>query len=183
MKVLVLGTFDLVHAGHIHLFQLAAGYGELHVGVAHDALVREFKGVDRPIFPMSQRIYIIKACRYVSKVHVYGNPETSRCMDNEDAQKQLVERLEPDIFVQGADKDKNPDLWGYLEKKGIQRISTPRLDAKFITTTHYIQRILLGSHVTPSEVDLSGSTSMETTQPFDEAAYWEEFGKLKEAHR
>ena len=138
-KALVLGSFDLTHAGHFHLFECAAEIAdEVHVGVASDALVRAFKGEDRPIYPLTQRLWIIERCRDVHAVHIYGD-EDSMKSHNDVAQKQLVELVKPDFFVEGEDK-KGSDLRGWIEAKGIQRISTPRL-GKEVTTSHFIHKI------------------------------------------
>ena len=143
-KVLVLGTFDLVHAGHIHLFDLASRHGQLHVGIAHDGLVRAFKGADRPIYNMVCREYIVRACRFVHETHIYGNESSTR-ENNAPEQIKLVQAIQPDIFVQGEDKDKNPDLSPFLEDWGIPRISTPRIDIENVSTTAYLTKILLGT--------------------------------------
>jgi FAD synthetase len=44
MKVLVFGTFDRLHPGHVFLLTEAAKRGELHVVVARDANVLRMKG-------------------------------------------------------------------------------------------------------------------------------------------
>ena len=138
-KALVIGSFDLTHAGHFHLFELAAGYAdEVHVGVAHDSLVRAFKGRDRPIYPIEQRVWMIERCRHVDHVHIYGNANSKKS-DNDAEQKILVEKIEPQLFVEGEDKQ-GADLRGYLEKKGIERVSTPRLGYD-VTTSHFIAKI------------------------------------------
>lgn len=43
MRVLVFGTFDGLHPGHMHFLQQAQELGELHVVVAHDATVQKIK--------------------------------------------------------------------------------------------------------------------------------------------
>ena len=100
-KALVIGSFDLTHAGHFHLFELAAGYAdEVHVGVAHDSLVRAFKGRDRPIYPIEQRVWILERCSYVDHVHIYGNANSKKS-DNDSEQKILIEKVQPQLFVEG----------------------------------------------------------------------------------
>lgn len=138
-KALVIGSFDLTHAGHFHLFTCAAEVAdEVHVGVAHDSLVRAFKGNDRPIYPIDQRLFIISRCKHVTDVHIYGDASSMKA-DNDTAQKQLIKMLQPDFFVEGEDK-KGSVLRGWLEAEGIQRISTPRLSTE-ITTSHFIKKI------------------------------------------
>ena len=139
-KALVVGSFDLTHAGHFHLFECAAVYAdEVHVGVASDALVREFKGEDRPIYPIEQRIWIIERCKHVTKAYTYGTAPDATKEWNHSAQISLVNTIKPDVFVEGEDKQ-GEVLHGWLESQGIKRISTPRLSPE-ITTTHFVNKI------------------------------------------
>tara|TARA_Y100000310_G_C20693629_1_gene823988 strand:+ start:4190 stop:4591 length:402 start_codon:yes stop_codon:yes gene_type:complete len=43
-KVLVTGTFDGIHPGHLNLFKQAKKYGDLIILVARDETVKEIKG-------------------------------------------------------------------------------------------------------------------------------------------
>ena len=151
-KALVIGSFDLTHAGHFHLFELAAGYAdEVHVGVAHDSLVRAFKGRDRPIYPIEQRVWILERCSYVDHVYIYGNAQSKKS-DNDAEQKILIEKVQPHLFVEGEDK-KGSVLRGYLEKKGIERVSTPRL-GEDVTTSHFLKKIRQQPHPGASAQDV-----------------------------
>jgi len=49
-KVLVAGTFDILHPGHIFLINEAAKLGEVHVIVATDKNRKSFSG-ELPIIP------------------------------------------------------------------------------------------------------------------------------------
>lgn len=49
MRVLLFGTFDILHDGHLDLFRQARRYGEeLHVILARDSTIEQVKG--RPTF-------------------------------------------------------------------------------------------------------------------------------------
>ena len=126
MRILVLGCFDLTHAGHFDHFKRARQQGdELHVGVAHDSLVRAFKGPGRPIFLLPDRCAIIQACRYVTSVKVYGNRNSGRDT-NEADMKALVEEVQPHIFCEGQDSAvRGGVLPGYLEELGVKRVVFP----------------------------------------------------------
>lgn len=63
-KILVAGTFDLLHSGHIAFFRRAAEYGDVYVGIGSDASVMAFKN-RLPINPDYERLYNVKANRYV----------------------------------------------------------------------------------------------------------------------
>ena len=62
--VLVSGCYDLLHAGHIAFFREASSYGKLYVSVGSDANIGLLKG-KRPVFSEAERLYIVKAIRYV----------------------------------------------------------------------------------------------------------------------
>jgi cytidyltransferase-like protein len=47
-KVLVTGSFDWLHSGHIRFFEEAAMYGQLIVVVGNDANIRLLKGEGHP---------------------------------------------------------------------------------------------------------------------------------------
>lgn len=137
---LVLGCFDLLHAGHFDHFRLAKAHcDKLIVGVAHDKLVRAFKGPGRPIFPVCQRVFMISQNQHVDEAVIYGDRNSAR-ETNVAAQIALVESVKPDIFCEGEDR-KGEVLKGYLEEKGIERLTFPRLSPGTISTTYFIEKI------------------------------------------
>ena len=58
-KVMIAGTFDLLHTGHLSLISTASQMGEVYVIIARDSTVEKFKG-QKPIMPEEQRMEIIK---------------------------------------------------------------------------------------------------------------------------
>ena len=72
MRVLVFGSFDLVHPGHHYLFKEARKLGdELFVVVAKDATIRKVKG-NEPRFNENERLKHVQEIHYVDKA-VLGN--------------------------------------------------------------------------------------------------------------
>ena len=145
-RVLVMGTFDLTHAGHFDLFRQAKALGDhLTVGVAHDKLNRVFKGEGHPIYPIAVRHLIIEDNKNVDAVEIYGAncPESASVEDviacNRAEQIRLIEAVEPAIFAQGID-NAPPILDGYIEQKGIDRVYLHRLSSE-ISTSYYIEKI------------------------------------------
>lgn len=70
MDVLTLGTFDLLHSGHVHLLEKCrslAGDGDVIVALNTDEFVEQFKG-KRPLMPLSERKALLWAFSVVDLV-------------------------------------------------------------------------------------------------------------------
>jgi len=88
------GVFDLLHPGHVRYLQQARALGDaLIVGVNSDRSVRSNKGQGRPITPEVERCEILEALACVDAVVVF----------DEDTPHALVEAIQPDVLVKGAD--------------------------------------------------------------------------------
>lgn len=88
------GCFDLLHGGHIHLFNMAKKQGDvLVVAVNDDASIREFKGVSRPIFALAERLEILEALEAIDYLAPFSQSTPQR----------LIEKLLPDVLVKGGD--------------------------------------------------------------------------------
>ena len=108
-KVLVAGTFDIIHPGHIYLLREAAKHGDLYVIIARDTNVKKIKG-RTPIFNEQCRLQLISSIRYVKKA-VLG--------DETDFLKPVLE-VAPDLLVLGPDQPFDPEeLQKELEKRGL----------------------------------------------------------------
>ena len=60
------GVFDLFHIGHVNLLRNARSLcNRLIVGVSTDELVESSKKMRKPVIPFSERIEVVKACRFV----------------------------------------------------------------------------------------------------------------------
>ena len=108
--VLCHGTFDLLHYGHLKMFEEAKILGStLVVTLTADQYVN--KGPGRPIFSQKERAYSIYKSRDVDVVeicfHKTGLP--------------MIEKYRPDIYVKGQDY-KTEDKHGSLdiEKRAVE---------------------------------------------------------------
>ncbi|MDO6775859.1 glycerol-3-phosphate cytidylyltransferase [Shewanella sp. 10N.286.52.C2] len=91
--IITYGTFDLFHFGHVRLFQrLSKMCDQLIVGVSTDEF-NALKG-KAAFFSYQQRVEIVAACKYVSKVI----PEHNWQQKSAD-----VSRFDVDIFAIGDD--------------------------------------------------------------------------------
>ena len=88
------GCFDLLHVGHIRYLQQARRMGDLLVvGINSDDSVRRLKGPSRPVQPEQDRAEILAGLESVDYVVSF----------DQDTPIALIDRLEPDVLVKGAD--------------------------------------------------------------------------------
>lgn len=111
MLVYTVGTFDLLHVGHLALLEQCRNLGDVvAVGVASDSVVNSYKP-NVPVIPLDQRVEMLKALSCVDIVRPYYELEyVSAC-----------EELEVDIFVVGEDwgsKPHNKNVESYLKAHG-----------------------------------------------------------------
>ena len=115
MIVYTVGTFDLLHVGHLALLNHCKTLGDvLAVGVASDEVVNMYKP-NVPIVPLEQRMEMLQALSCVDIVRPYHELEyISGC-----------KALNVDIFVIGEDwgrKSYNLDVDAYMRRMGKQII-------------------------------------------------------------
>lgn len=113
MIVYTVGTFDLLHVGHIALLEYCKSLGDsLAVGVASDRVVNSYKP-NLPVIPLEQRMEMLRALSCVDIVRPYHELEyVSGCRE-----------LNADIFVIGEDwgsKPHNLAVESYLRSEGKQ---------------------------------------------------------------
>ncbi len=133
MIVYTVGTFDLLHVGHLALLNHCKTLGDtLAVGVASDEVVNMYKP-DVPVVPLEQRMEMLKALKCVDIVRPYRELEyVSGC-----------KALNVDIFVIGEDwgsKPHNLDVEAYLKKNG-KKISQVRYNPR--TSSTKIKQLVL----------------------------------------
>lgn len=88
------GCFDLLHPGHVSLIrQAAAGCDRLIMALNSDDSVKRLKGPSRPIQDEQARAAVMGSLKGVAAVVLFG----------EDTPLELIEALQPDVLVKGAD--------------------------------------------------------------------------------
>src|SRR6476469_5961382 len=88
------GCFDILHEGHIYSLSQAAKEADiLVVGLNSDSSVRKLKGEHRPINNEHSRSLILASLLIVDVVVIF----------KEDTPLELIQVVQPDIFVKGGD--------------------------------------------------------------------------------
>ena len=104
-KVLVTGTYDIVHPGHLHFFNQAKKYGdELIILIARDDTVESIKG-KAPLHTAQQRKTQLEMAKVAKKVIVGDKDDKFKVLEDEKPdfvclgydQKAFTETLEDEI--------------------------------------------------------------------------------------
>lgn len=114
------GCFDIVHRGHMQLFNDASRLGDrLVVALNSDASVKRLKGEDRPINGEEDRAFVLASLANVDAVALF-DPFVDACLLDEsdttsipeqlrsravEAPMGLMKILSPDVYVKGGDYD------------------------------------------------------------------------------
>lgn len=142
MIVYTVGTFDMLHVGHLALLEYCRTLGDIvAVGVASDKVVNSYKP-NVPVIPLDQREEMLKGLRSVDIVRPYHELEyVSACKE-----------LDVDIFVIGEDwgnKPHNLEVERYLKEAGkkiIQVLYNPRTSSTRIKQ-NVIAQFHRGNHI------------------------------------
>ncbi|MBU0596918.1 adenylyltransferase/cytidyltransferase family protein [Patescibacteria group bacterium] len=99
-KVMVFGTFDIVHCGHLHMFEEAKEYGdELVVVVARDVNVERIKETGA-MHTEEERYYFLDRIKTIDRV-ILG--------ERQDVYK-VIREERPDVIALGYDQKIYVDL-------------------------------------------------------------------------
>lgn len=91
MIVIVAGTFDVLHPGHMYLFEEAAALGDLYVIIARDRNISK----EKIIFNEKERLKMVQSLKPVTKAILGDEKDFFR----------LIEDISPDYLFLGPDQD------------------------------------------------------------------------------
>lgn len=106
-KVIVNGTFDILHPGHVKLLEYASDLGSLLVCIDTDRRVKELKGSARPINNQHDRVFMLESLKFVDWVKTF---------DTDEELIKIIKDYRPDIMVKGSDYTGKPILGEHLIK-------------------------------------------------------------------
>jgi D-beta-D-heptose 7-phosphate kinase/D-beta-D-heptose 1-phosphate adenosyltransferase len=116
------GCFDLLHIGHVRLLKKAKALGDvLIVALNSDSSVRKLKGVERPIFPLKDRMEILSSFEAVDYVTYF----------KENTPEAILKLLAPNVLVKGGDYKISQIIGAdYIKNKGGRVIVLPFVKGK-----------------------------------------------------
>jgi len=95
MRVMVNGTFDILHRGHIEMLNYAKSKGDyLLVAIDTDRRVSELKGPTRPVNNQEDRKFHLENLKAVDQVLFFDSKE--QLID-------IMKSYKPDVYVKGSD--------------------------------------------------------------------------------
>jgi len=122
------GCFDLIHVGHVKIFEECKRHGDVVVvGINSDRSVQWLKGPTRPIILQNDRAQLLAAFETIDFVTVFGQPTPEN----------LINTIKPDVLVKGGDW-KLVQIVGQGAVKKVVRVPL----VKGRSTTGLIQKIV-----------------------------------------
>jgi len=120
VRVMAVGVFDLLHAGHLHYLEQAKALGEhLTVIIAHDDTVRMRK--HEPVTSQDLRRRMVSGLKPVDHAMV-GNPPTVPMYD-------ILPLVEPDVIAIGYDQEHAESaIRAGLDERGFNEIQLIRVE-------------------------------------------------------
>lgn len=118
-KIITVGVYDLLHIGHVNLFRRARALGNhLTVAVQESDVVLKYKPEAKLVYSTEERMYMVKAIRYVDEVITYTGVD------------EIVKTADFDVFVTGPDQNhegfKRAIRW--CKEHGKETIILPRTE-------------------------------------------------------
>lgn len=131
--VLTIGSWDLLHIGHVRYLRLAKEYGDaLVVGVDSDRGIKAYKGDLRPVVPEGERAEMLSYLDCVDFITTIDD------IDREGRwQYELIKIIHPDIFIAVEDSYPEEQL-AEIRKHCAEVIVLPR-QAETTSTSKLIQ--------------------------------------------
>ena len=127
------GCFDIIHRGHVDYLARAASLGsKMIIGLNTDNSVRRLKGNSRPISDEYSRAFVLAAFAFTDTIILF----------DEDTPYNLIQFIQPDILVKGADyKEENIIGADIVKARGGQIITIDYVPG--FSTSSIIQKLMI----------------------------------------
>lgn len=119
-KVLIFGTFDILHPGHLKLLNFAAKQGSVTVALTPDKLCEVYKG-EKPVSNYDVRKIRLESLNLIDKVLP---------ADNKPNTYNIISEVKPNVIVLGYDQLS-------LKKNISKRLDELRSTARIIVAPSY----------------------------------------------
>ena len=118
-RVMAVGIFDLLHAGHLHYVEQAKSLGEeLVVVIAHDETVRKQK--HEPVTGQDLRRRMVEGLKPVDEA-IIGNPPGVPIFE-------ILKQIDPDLIALGYDQKHSIDaIREGLDQHGFEHVEVTRV--------------------------------------------------------
>tara|TARA_Y100000310_G_C20609568_1_gene777301 strand:- start:382 stop:780 length:399 start_codon:yes stop_codon:yes gene_type:complete len=121
-KVLIFGTFDIIHPGHLNFFNQARKYGKLTIIISRDKTVKQVKGRN-PLNNENKRLTNLKNLNIAEHI-LLGNLKDKYV---------IIKKLKPDTICLGYDQE-------HFIDKLKQKIKEFNLTTKIIRLKPYKEK-------------------------------------------
>lgn len=126
------GSFDLLHAGHLHILEEAKKQGDvLFVALNSDDSIRAYKGPHRPIISLYYRLEMMAAIEYIDFVTYFTETDP----------RDLLREICPHVHVNGSEYTKECIEASVVAEVGARLHLVDRIDS--LSTSQIIERIQL----------------------------------------
>lgn len=119
-RVMVAGTFEIVHPGHMFLLKRAARLGRVSVVVSRDRNAARAKG-RTPAVHEAQRLEVIRNIKYVDSA-ILGDRKNFA---------NSIRRLKPDVILLGPDQMEAKKLRALLGDIGLPKTKALQLQKRY----------------------------------------------------
>jgi cytidyltransferase-like protein len=126
-KAVVSGSFDDLRCSDIRFFEEATRIGQVHLFLWSDDLVHKHEG-HSPKFPLEERLYILQAIRYVTRVHCIDH------LSDPDSLPPVEERYSATWVIKDADDNQkkhyfcssNGLRWQVVKQDDLKTLPPPQ---------------------------------------------------------
>ncbi len=142
---LVVGSFDIIHLGHINLFRLAKRHSDVViVGLDNDQTIKLVKGQNRPINDFKRRSQILADLITIDKIFLIDKTSYHGSEEALDSYRLLIEKISPTHIFTHKICDRH---WQDKKKIALEKGITFVLDSSpKITSSGSILEKILGEN-------------------------------------